>query len=235
MDRPVGFRAVRRRGDDAGGDGEKRSRRRTAEDAQREITASAIRFLWEHPFRDLTVGGLMADTTLSRPAFYQYFEDLHHLLETLLAEMDAVLRASANPWVSGEGEPIAALRESLRGVVRVSVDQGPVMRAITEAAPLDERLERAWSTFLAHWDDAVTARIEAQQHAGLVPAFDARLMARALNRLDAAVLIEEFGRRPQGDPELVLGTLHRIWVNTLYGTTDDQTGGARGARRRNTT
>jgi hypothetical protein len=50
-----------------------------------------------------------------------------------------------------------------------------------------------------------------------VPRLDARRVAHALNALDAAVLIAEFGRRPQGDPRAVLNTLHRIWVGTLYG------------------
>jgi len=190
---------------------------RKARDARREITASAVRFLWEHPFRDLTVGELMSGTQLSRPAFYQYFTDLHHLIESLLGELETVMHATANPWISGSGEPVAALRESLGGIVQVCVEHGPVFRAIAEAAPLDGRLERAWSEFTQRWDDAVEARIEAQQAAGLVPPFDARRIASALNQLDQAVLIAEFGRRPQGDPEAVLNTLHRIWVGTLYG------------------
>ena len=159
----------------------------------------------------------MADTTLSRPAFYQYFTDLHQLIETLLGEVEAVMHEVANPWISGDGEPIPALEESLRGVVQVCVDHGPVIRAIAEAAPLDGRLECAWTAFLGRWDDAVAARITEQQEAGLVPALDARRVARALNLMDASVLIAEFGRRPQGDPEAVLNTLHRIWVGTLYG------------------
>ena len=36
---------------------------------------SAVRFLWAHNFRDLTIGESMGDTPLSRPAFYQYFKD----------------------------------------------------------------------------------------------------------------------------------------------------------------
>ncbi len=159
----------------------------------------------------------MADTTLSRPAFYWYFDDLYDVIETLLAEVEAIMHQTANPWISGEGEPIAALRESLRGVVQTCVDHGPVIRAVSEAAPLDDRLERAWSAFMGRWDDAVEARIKAQQRGGLIPELDARRTAKALNALDASVLIAEFGRRPQGDAEAVLETLHRIWVHAIYG------------------
>ena len=193
-----------------------RSRRHAPEDARREITDAAQRFLWQRPFRDLTVVVLMDDTTLSRPSFYQYFHDIHTLIESLLGEIEAAMHRAANPWIEGEGEPAAALRKSLKGIVQTAAAHGPVLRAIVEAAPQDERLENAWVEFMGRWDDAVEARIVAQQVAGLVPPLDARSMAGALNRLDASVLVSEFGNRPQGDPERVLNTLHRIWVGALY-------------------
>jgi len=178
---------------------------------------SAVRLFWKRPFRDLTVAELMAGTSLSRPAFYQYFKHLHELIETLLRDVETVLHQTANPWINGEGEPIAALRISLAGVVQSCVEHGPIIRAVAEAAPLDKRLERVWAAFFRRWDEAVEARIKAQQREGLIPRLDARRIAHALNALDAAVLIAEFGRRPQGDPRAVLDTLHRIWVGTLYG------------------
>ena len=177
---------------------------------------SAVRFFWKRPFRDLTVAELMAGTSLSRPAFYQYFADLHELIKSLLLDVEVDLLKTTNPWISGEGEPIAALRKSLRGVVQACVEHGPILRAVAEAAPLDKRLERVWTAFSGRWDDAVEARIKAQQRDGLIPRMDARRVAHALNALDAAVLIAEFGRRPQGDPRAALNTLHRIWVGTLY-------------------
>ena len=177
---------------------------------------SATRLLWKHPFRDLTVALVMAGTPLSRPAFYQYFADLHELIESLLLDVEVVLQQTANPWISGEGEPIAALRKSLGGVVQACVEHGPILRAVAEAAPLDKRLERAWTAYFGRWDDAVEARIKAQQREGLIPRLDARRIAHALNAVDVAVVIEELGRRPQGDPRAVLDTLHRIWVGALY-------------------
>ena len=193
---------------------------------------SAIRLLWTRPFRDLTVAQLMAGTSLSRPAFYQYFADLHELIESLLRDVDIVLQQTANPWINGEGEPIAALRTSLRGVVQACAEHGPILRAVAEAAPLDKRLERDWAAFFRRWDEAVEARIKAQQREGLIPRLDARRIAHALNALDAAVLIAEFGRRPQGDPRAVLDTLHRIWVSTLYGKPPGKLGLERPGRKR---
>lgn len=159
----------------------------------------------------------MEGTELSRTAFYQYFRDLHGLLESLLDGVVARLGALANPWTAGEGDPETALREALWGVVRVGVESGAVLRAVTDAAPHDVRLEQAWRSFMGHWDDVVSARIEAQQAEGRIPPFDARGMAKALNALDAATVIQEFGREPHADPEAVLETLYRIWVGALYG------------------
>jgi len=194
-----------------------RSHRHAPEEARLLIERAALRFLARRPFRDLTVGRLMTATELSRPAFYQYFRDLHELMEALLGGVVTRLGALANPWLAGEGDPEAALRVALRGVVQVGVESGSVLRAVAEAAPADARLERGWASFMGHWDDVVSARIEAQQAEGLIPPFDARAMAKALNALDAAVVIREFGRRPHADPELVLDTLYRLWAGALYG------------------
>jgi AcrR family transcriptional regulator len=211
----------------------KRSRRHLPEEARRVIMDSATRFLWKRPFRDLTVAEVMAGTPLSRPAFYQYFADLHELIESLLREVEIAMHQTANPWITGEGEPIAALRKSLGGVVQTCVEHGPIIRAVAEAAPLDKRLERAWAAFMGRWDDAVEARIKAHQRDGLIPRLNARRVAHALNALDAAVLTAEFGRQPRGNPRAVLDTLHRIWVGTLYGRPRGKMAPGRSGRKKN--
>jgi len=194
-----------------------RQRRRQPEEARRLITGAAVTFLFERPFRELTVAELMRSTGLSRPAFYQYYRDLHELMESLLGGLVDSIGAVGNPWLSGEGEPLEALRESLRGVVNVLAENGPILRAVSEAAPHDERLERAWSAFMGHWDTEVSERIRIQQASGLVAPFDAWSMANALNALNATVFVEAFGRPPRRDPAAVLETLHRIWVGSIYG------------------
>ena len=101
--------------------------------------------------------------------------------------------------------------------MQTCVEHGPILRAVAEAAPFDRRLERVWAAYYQRWDEAVERRIKAQQREGLIPRMDALRTAHALNALDAALMIAEFGRRPQGDPRAALDTLHRIWVGTLYG------------------
>lgn len=197
----------------------KRSHRHEPQEARRSILDSAIQFLQERHLRDLTIGEIMKRTALSRPAFYWYFTDIQDVMIALLDEIEAIMHQTASPWLSGEGEPIAALRKSNKAIVMASIEHGPIIRAIVEAAPLEERLEQAWSSFMDRWDDAVEARILTHQEIGLIPALDARRIANALNSLDVNLVITAFGRYPQDDPEEVLETMHRVWSSTLYGRT----------------
>lgn len=73
-----------------------------------------------------------------------------------------------------------------------------------------------WTKFLAKFDDAVTARIEDHQQQGLIADFEARPVAIALNRMDASLLIDAFGRRPRRQQQPVLDAILRIWTSTLY-------------------
>ncbi len=190
---------------------------RKSERTREAILDSALQFLWKSPFRDLTVGELMSATGSSRSTFYQYFKDLHELMEALLRGLNQEIFEVARPWFEGEGDPVPLLKESLAGLVKVCHEQGPIIRAVVEAAPMDGRLEQAWSNFIKSFDDAVAERITEHQAAGHIAVFDARLVAIALNRMDVGVMIQHFGRLPRSNPNQVCDSITQIWVSTLYG------------------
>ena len=181
------------------------------------ILDGALKFLWEHPFREMTVNRLMAKLPVSRPTFYQYFHDLHELMECLLDDLREDIMAGAVPWFTGTGEVTGLLRQSLEALVRTGYEKGPILKAVADAAPNDERLENVWFEFLHHFDEAVATRIDADQRQRLIPELDAAAIARALNRLDAYSLIEAFGQHPRKKPGPTLGAIERIWISTLYG------------------
>lgn len=181
------------------------------------ILNAALDFLWSQAFRDMTVNAVMASAGASRAAFYQYFSDLHTLMETLLDMVQEEIFEACSPWISGVGDPVALMEETLAGLVHVCYERGPFLRAITDAAAADRRFEEAWRRFLGRFDDAASARIEADQVQGLIERFDARPVAVALNRLDACTLIDAFGQHPRSQPEPVREALARVWVSTLYG------------------
>ena len=181
------------------------------------ILNAALDFIWSRPFRDMTVNSLMAPTGVGRSAFYQYFKDLHEVMEALLDMLQDEIFAAVEPWLSGVGDPIALMQETLAALVDICYQRGPFLRSITDAASNDARLEKAWVQFLAGFDDAASARIEADQKQGLIPDFEARPVAIALNRLDAYTLLHAFGQHPRKQPEPVREALARIWISTLYG------------------
>ena len=181
------------------------------------ILNAALDFIWTHPFRDMTVNSLMAPTGVGRSAFYQYFKDLHEVMEALLEMLQDEIFIAAKPWIAGTGDPIFLMHERLAGLVRVAYQRGPIYRAFVDAAATDKRFEKSWNQFLGGFDDETCARIEADQEQGLIPIFDARPVAIALNRLDTAALVEAFGQHPRSQPEPVRDALTRIWVSTLYG------------------
>ena len=107
------------------------------------ILNAGLEFVWSHPFRELTVSRLMDSTGLSRSAFYQYFKDLHDLMQALLDIVQDEVFAATGSWFTGVGEPIDLLNESLAGLVDVCYRLGPILRAADNAAATDERFEKA--------------------------------------------------------------------------------------------
>jgi len=192
---------------------------RKSERTRAAILNGALEFLWTRPFREMTVAELMSITGISRSAFYQYFKDLHEPMETLLQGVAEAIFEAADSWFNGEGDHIDLLQQSLSDLVEICHERGPILRAVAEASTNDERLERAWADFLAQFDDAVCEQIEKHQAAGLISDFDARPVAMALNRMDASMVIDAFGRHPRNNPEPVRLALTRIWMSTLYQST----------------
>src|SRR5919106_4019692 len=80
-----------------------RRRRRTPEEAEREIIAAAGALLRERPFRELTVDELMRRTELSRPSFYVYFRDRHQLVLRVVEHLGGELFTMSERWLRGSG------------------------------------------------------------------------------------------------------------------------------------
>jgi AcrR family transcriptional regulator len=181
------------------------------------ILDAALEFIWSRPFREMTVNSLMSTTDLSRSAFYQYFDDVHKMMETLLNLLAEEIFGSSNLWLKGVGDPVALLNEAFEGLTQTCYRYGPFLRAISDAASADDQFEKDWAKFLGAFDDAGNARIQADQAQGLIATFDTRPVIFSLNRVNASTFIDAFGQRPRQQPKPIQGALARIWISTLYG------------------
>ena len=122
----------------------RRRRRRTPEVAEQEIIAAAEALLRERPFRELTVDEVMRRTELSRPSFYVYFRDRHHLVLRVVEHIGGELFTMADRWFKGEGDGPELAREATEGIVAVFAEHGPVLRALADAAADDPDVDEAY-------------------------------------------------------------------------------------------
>lgn len=199
-------------------EGPARRRRRTPQVAEGEIIAAAESLLRERPFRELTVDEVMRRTDLSRPSFYVYFRDRHHLVLRVVEHLGSELFTMSERWLRGTGEGPAIAREALDGIVAVFVEHGPVMRALADAATDDPDVEQAYTDLVQTFIDATARHIDEEIAAGRILPLDGRETAKALVWMMERYLNLSLGREPLTPHESVADTLATIWTRVLYGT-----------------
>jgi TetR/AcrR family transcriptional regulator, ethionamide resistance regulator len=194
-----------------------RRRRRSPEVAEQEIIDAAEGLLRERPFRELTVDEVMRRTELSRPSFYVYFRDRHHLVLKVVERLQSESAAMADVWYSAEGSGREVIREATAGVVAVFARHGAVLEALSDAAADDPEVEAAHRGVLNFFIDATARHIEREIEAGNMIPCNAYETARALSIMNDRYMTTVLGRNPTVDPEVVVDTITTIWVRTLYG------------------
>jgi AcrR family transcriptional regulator len=195
-----------------------RRRRRTPEVAEGEIVSAAEALLRERPFRDLTVDEVMRRTDLSRPSFYVYFRDRHHLVLKVVEQLGTELRMMSERWYTGTGDGPTLAREAIQGIVDVYARNGPVLRALADAATDDREVERVYGEIVQSFVDVTARHIQAEIHSGRVLELDPLETAKALVWMMERYLLLSLARRPAVPPETVARTLSTIWTRTLYGS-----------------
>ncbi len=186
-----------------------------------EILDAAYVFLETHPFRDLTVGELMQRTSVSRPAFYQYFRDRYDIVDGLIDRiMLAVAESGLHELAERADEP-EVCKEAMRHLAAALAPSGYAVKAIVDACAADERVDALWSAKFLNGINIFGAQIVArEQAAGRTAAeLDPEVTAKALTAA-AIGSICHFFRTPNPSPELVSGVGEvwaRMWAGTLYG------------------
>jgi AcrR family transcriptional regulator len=204
--------------------------RRRRHEAREQILDVARRELRVRPFRELSVDELMQATGLSRTAFYRYFPDREAVLVDLLDEVWGELAEAR------DADPDLTDPSSLPSLARLIADNRAVLKAVADAAPGDEEVERAYRAFMhSYWIDDLTARIVDAQSRGLAAGLDPQLAGEALGWMAERLVTQSLER----DPRQVLDTIVAILVKCLYSAPAGPSGASAGAgsrsRRRSTT
>jgi AcrR family transcriptional regulator len=160
----------------------------------------------------------MRRTDLSRPSFYVYFRDRHHLVLRVVEHLGAELFTMSERWYKGSGAGPALAQQALEGIVGVFAEHGPVLRALADAAVDDPDVEAAYTTLVQSFVDVTAEHIEAEIGAGRILPLDSYETAKALVWMMERYLQLSLGREPLTRTEAVTDTLTTIWTRVLYGT-----------------
>jgi AcrR family transcriptional regulator len=191
-------------------------RRIQREEARQQIRDAAVEFLRSHPFRDMSVDAVMAETQLARTAFYRHFDDVTELIEQLQEEVGGELYTIVKKWNSSPPDEFAAAAEQgLTEIAHFFQRHGPLIQAVSDAATTDERVEASYNRMVAAYDKLIARGLEAMIAAGRLEPCDAQALARALNLASLTYLLDSFGREPTPDPEAVVDTLKIIWLRVV--------------------
>jgi TetR/AcrR family transcriptional regulator, ethionamide resistance regulator len=190
--------------------------RERREHTKREILAAADRLLRERPYRELSVDLVMAQTGLTRTAFYRHFDDVPGLVLRLLENVGRELYAIAERWRRDALEDFPrSTDQGLVGIVEFMVKHGRLVRAVRDAAATDELIERGYRDFLERFSDMISGGLEELVAREQLTVRDPRALARALNLMNEAFLLDQFGQEPLGDPQIALDTLQTIWLRVI--------------------
>lgn len=210
---------------------EPKRRRRSREDAEREILDAAAALLRDRPLHAVSVSAIMERTTLSRKSFYVYFRDRYELLarlfEPLRHELD---NANALALAQPTGDLVTDTRNSLRAVARFFAgENGALVRALHEASAYDEEADRVWREFNEPVIAAFAKQARREIRAGRLAKVDVEPTVRALVGMNLYCFFDQIVGNPAADADAIVETLLTVWARAflLSDPDPDRRGGQR--------
>lgn len=195
-------------------DAGERRRRRSPEEAEREILDAGERLLKRQPLHEFTVSAVMAETTLSRNSFYVYFRDRYDLIGRLVMRLRANVNTTMAQFISDD-DPAWAGRAALRAAAEMYIENGRVLRALQEAAKSDPGAARAWAEFTRPAYEGVLARVKEEIEKGRAGDPDPEQLVHSLFTMTRASFFE-LADDPDPDVDRLVDALHRIWRRALF-------------------
>jgi AcrR family transcriptional regulator len=190
-------------------------RRRSPDQARREILDAATQLLRELPAHEVTVIAIMGRTTLSRKSFYVYFRDRAALLAALVAPLRVEADATLRRW-SEATDSVPAGRAALRSAAFLYREHGVILRALAEASQRDAEARRVWREVIEPVVAVARQTIANATAAGESHGLDPEPTARALVSMNVHYLFDEVVGKPHADIDAIVATIVAIWERTIY-------------------
>jgi AcrR family transcriptional regulator len=171
-------------------------------------------------YSELNIERIATRAGLSRTAFYFYFRDKRDLLMRVTEGISGTLFGVADRWWSGNGDGRAELGEALAEITAIWREHLPLLRAIVEAASIDEEVATYWRGVLGRFVDATRDRIAAEQAAGLAPdGIPAAATAFTLCWATERALYQGLAMGAFTDESPPLDdAICSVWVGAIYGS-----------------
>jgi AcrR family transcriptional regulator len=168
-------------------------------------------------YPELSIERIATAAGLSRTAFYFYFRDKRELLMRLTEEVADLLYAEADAWWSGGGEGPPELERALRQVIALYGRHSVLLRAVVEAAAVDDAVAGFWRALVGRFIAATRIRIEAEQAAGRIGPMPAEEVSFGLSWMTERACYQRVVQNLELEHEAFATGLVRIWTGALYG------------------
>jgi AcrR family transcriptional regulator len=205
--------------------GHPKRRRRAPDVAESEILEAAERLLRRVPFRKLTIGALMATTSLRRPSFYQYFDDLYDVLAKLAHRHVKALFKDSERYADGllntsdpdtrRAQSEAIRRAELIKVCKAHRKDRHFYRLLFRGAAIDPAIERIYRNYIRSIAEHTADLIRQVQRSGTATQLDPDETALALCLMTELYIFEKVVDESGSNLEKVADTLKKIWERVV--------------------
>ena len=187
--------------------------RHTREQSRERIVAAVETLVRDTPYAELTVDDVMREAGFGRTIFYRHFDDLADLLRRAGREaIDGLLDAQVAFSGARMGDGPEVVRAAIEPAVAVYERHGPLLRAISEAAAVEEQIAAGQEAIRERFRELVEESLRASGGLTIDPSADLAEVARALNLMNEKYLLDTFGREPRASAETATETLTAIWL-----------------------
>ena len=187
--------------------------RHTREQSRERIVAAVETLVRDTPYAELTVDDVMREAGFGRTIFYRHFDDLADLLRRAGREaIDGLLHAQVAFSQARMGDGPEVVRAAIEPAVAVYERHGPLLRAISEAAAVEEQIAAGQKAIRERFRELVEESLRASGGLTIDPSADLAEVARALNLMNEKYLLDTFGGEPRASADTAATTLTAVWV-----------------------